>query len=313
MQAFARKLKAAFLSLQGLNTIVSQQRARLQLLIETYCRMTNMQGPISPEQIVDILAEQPADTSSAFIVSHVNVKASHDGLGLWIMEQFDELDDDKLFVLIGFVGKLFVQAADGIAKIVCERNEANKATEELPPVLPHELCRIDIRQFVKHLQAHRDCLMPSFGADSIDYISKDFSDFLHAFCDEPQFKEAVLNDSIGNLDFKECWASENGRSALLQDFCGGMATAFSNTSTVVSDFFILGWEKDEYRTSLTHFSLAGILHCKPPLSCKATVLTTNKREPANCKNNRLLEPANNRIAFFEIYFQRCSKLPTVFE
>lgn len=112
-----------------------------------------MQGPISLEQIADILIEQPAETSGAFIVTHVNVKASLDRLVLWIMEQLDELDDDKLFVLIEYVGKLFVQAADGIAKIVCERDEANEKTKELPPVLLHELCRIDMRQFVKQLQA----------------------------------------------------------------------------------------------------------------------------------------------------------------
>lgn len=93
-----------------------------------------------------------------------------------------------------------------------------------------------MKQFLKHLQTHRDFLMPSFGADGIDDISKDFSDFLHAFCEEPQFKKAVWNDSNGNLDFKECWASANGRLAFLQDFCGVMATAFSNTSSVESSF-----------------------------------------------------------------------------
>lgn len=72
------------------------------------------------------------ETSGAFIITHVNVKDSLDGLGLWIMGLLDELDDDKLFVLIGYVGKLFVQAANGIAKIVCQRDKANEATEELP-------------------------------------------------------------------------------------------------------------------------------------------------------------------------------------
>ena len=45
-------------------------------------------------------------------------------------------------------------------------------------------------------------------------------------------------------------------------FCGGIASAFPGTSTVESDFSIVKYEKDEYRMSLTDFSLEGILHSK---------------------------------------------------
>jgi hypothetical protein len=82
MQAFARKSKATFVSLQGLSTIVSEQRSRLNQLVETYCRMIGMQGPLSPEQICKILAVQPAESSGAFIVTHENVRAALDGSGL---------------------------------------------------------------------------------------------------------------------------------------------------------------------------------------------------------------------------------------
>ena len=37
---------------------------------------------------------------------------------------------------------------------------------------------------------------------------------------------------------------------------------FVNTATVESDFSILGWEKDEYRLSLTDLALEGIIQCK---------------------------------------------------
>ena len=50
--------------------------------------------------------------------------------------------------------------------------------------------------------------------------------------------------------------------SVLRDFCGGMASIFPNTATVESDFSILGWEKDEYRKSLTDLSLEGIIYCK---------------------------------------------------
>ena len=37
---------------------------------------------------------------------------------------------------------------------------------------------------------------------------------------------------------------------------------FPDTASVESNFSVLGWEKDEYRSCLTDFSLEGIMHCK---------------------------------------------------
>jgi hypothetical protein len=53
-----------------------------------------------------------------------------------------------------------------------------------------------------------------------------------------------------------------GRFSDLRRFCGCLLTAFPNTATVESDISVIGWEKDDYRTSLTDFSLGAIVHCK---------------------------------------------------
>ena len=46
------------------------------------------------------------------------------------------------------------------------------------------------------------------------------------------------------------------------DFFGGLASVFPGTSIVELDFSVIGYEKDDYRTALTNFSLDGILQCK---------------------------------------------------
>ena len=49
----------------------------------------------------------------------------------------------------------------------------------------------------------------------------------------------------------------------LRNLAGGLEIVFPGTSTVEEDFFsIIGWEKDEYRSSLSVFSLEGIMHSK---------------------------------------------------
>ena len=58
------------------------------------------------------------------------------------------------------------------------------------------------------------------------------------------------------------WAIVAGRLEILRDFYGGITAMCANTASVESDFSILGWEKDEYRLSLTDLSLEGVLHCK---------------------------------------------------
>ena len=58
--------------------------------------------------------------------------------------------------------------------------------------------------------------------------------------------------------------------------CWGLATTFPRTSTVESDFLVLGWEKDEYRTILSDLSLEGILQAKQATELKKISVLLNK-------------------------------------
>jgi len=48
----------------------------------------------------------------------------------------------------------------------------------------------------------------------------------------------------------------------LHAFCHDLATIFPNMTLVESDFSILKWELDAFRTTLMHLSLEGIMHAK---------------------------------------------------
>ena len=64
------------------------------------------------------------------------------------------------------------------------------------------------------------------------------------------------------MDFPRCWEVTSGQFTDIRRFSVGLTTAFPNTATVESDFSVLEWEKDDYRTALTKFSLESIIHCK---------------------------------------------------
>jgi hypothetical protein len=64
------------------------------------------------------------------------------------------------------------------------------------------------------------------------------------------------------VSFNEAWDTIDIPFNWLRQFCGGLATAFPNTTSIESDFSILKWEKDDNRSSMTDLTLKGIFQCK---------------------------------------------------
>jgi hypothetical protein len=132
----------------------------------------------------------------------------------------------------------------------------------MPPVLPHELVKLRTGEFgVNVLARHLPQLRLTWTEDKVAQIERD-----HRELREEYQQDCLLQSAFKKCDhkttFKAGWAIIDGKYSALRDFCGGIATAFANTASVESDFSILGWEKDEYRLSLTDLSLEGIMQSK---------------------------------------------------
>ena len=89
IQLFAFESKIVFISLQGLTTIVSEQRRRMSGLIDTYCQMTGMLGPLTTEQIVLRSATAPAAVSRSFFLSFDSPCLYLENLGVWVLQSVD--------------------------------------------------------------------------------------------------------------------------------------------------------------------------------------------------------------------------------
>ena len=158
---------------------------------------------------------------------------------------------------------MFVDAAHGISEVTACRDRNNQSSSDsLPPVLPHQLTSIDMRQFSKLVEAHRARLCCTYSSDDMETLGQEFRELRRAYNEEPVFKAALEDCRKEGPPFKECWSITSKRFPMLQAFCGGLASAFPNTATVESDFSVIGVEKNVYRKSLTDFSLEGVLHCK---------------------------------------------------
>ena len=118
IQLFAFEYKIVFISLQGLTTIVSEQQRCISGLIKTYCQMTGMLGPLTSEQVVSRSAKSSAAASGSFFLSYDAAHFFLENLGAWVLQSVDSLTIEDLNPLLNSVGKLFVDAAEGISKAI---------------------------------------------------------------------------------------------------------------------------------------------------------------------------------------------------
>jgi hypothetical protein len=177
VHALARESNAVCMSLQGLTTLVSQQRAKLSGLVDTYCRITGMTGPLTDNQMSALEAPE-MEVSGRFSLTHANTRHFMDGLDLWVVQNISTLELEIVNFLTVAVAKMFGQAANGIHDIVAERDSVNNASDDLPPVLPHQLVKNDMRDLSKIISEHNPRLFKTLSSIEIHQIGKDFVDLL---------------------------------------------------------------------------------------------------------------------------------------
>ena len=125
-----------------------------------------------------------------------------------------------------------------------ECNESNDKGDILPPVLPYQIMKLEMREFVTIMNQHSVRLNNFFTPSDLEDIDQDFVSLKRAIREEPILK-AIVDKCDTHTSFKDGWAPMQDCFPKLMDFCGGLATAFPNTASVESDFSIINWEKDD--------------------------------------------------------------------
>ena len=203
-------------------------------------------------------------TYGRWSVSYERVVSFLEDLGMHSRHTLRTLSDDLHRKVIDSIGNLSLTIVEGIINIQAERNERNNATDDLPPVLPHELLKMSTAEFGNQIvDVHLQQLRESWTEEDIAKIEKEHRQLRKAYRDEPAVKSAIDQyEATAIMSFDTGWETVKGRFDVLRDFCGGIATVFANTASVESDFSVLGWEKDAFRLSITDLSLEGIMQCK---------------------------------------------------
>jgi hypothetical protein len=115
--------------------------------------------------------------------------------------------------------------------------------------------------FTTAIITQKDRLRATFTEEDIQNMQTKHKLFERKYHSDEGFK-CLVQATKQHKSFDDTWSWLYQQYPLLVAFCGGIGSTFPGTSTVESDFSIVGWEKDDYRTALSNLSLEGILHAK---------------------------------------------------
>ena len=211
-----------------------------------------------------------ADENNEWIISsNQKLRMKPNSMILWLkdlgstaVELLKDLEKSILDSTVAGLCATVMDLTSGIVTVQVERNSHNEPGNEIPPVLPHQLVKLRQRHFNEHIvrkQSRR--LLTRWSLTKMRNIEQQF-DELKTLFQQDKILQSDLSNCNSDTTFEEAWDMIPIKVEELRKFCGGMATAFPSTATVESDFSVVKWEKDDYRTALTDFSLEGILHCR---------------------------------------------------
>jgi hypothetical protein len=156
-----------------------------------------------------------------------------------------------------------VQLVAGTSKVVAGRDSQNSPADELPPVLPVDLCNTASRDFTSSLQKQNLRLKQKLTDEQIEKIEQ-FRELRIAFCEQDGFEQSLkeAHSEFTVSSFQKCCSSLGSKFNELRQCAGGIAPVMAGTSCAESDFSLINWTKDPNSRRLTDFSLEAIPHCK---------------------------------------------------
>ena len=263
VSALSQQVNIAIMKLQSKDLLISQQTAILQELSTVLCTEIGIDGPFL-EADMNTIDKSYNSTYGLWSVTHNNINMYLQDQGMFIQDTLFGLGYEESHRMVNIIGIYIIRVVDGIIKIQAECNSKNGPADQytIPPVLPHQLVQLRGAAFTTIIIKHLSQLQHSWTPEKIAQLEIQHRE-LHLEYQQSPLLATALDACKHTTSFNSGWSIVgNGRFDILRDFCGGIGTVFPNTATVESDFSILGWEKDEYRKSLTDLSLEGIMQCK---------------------------------------------------
>ena len=179
-------------------------------------------------------------------------------MGFFIKDGLATMDNGNRDTLLQLSAAAILVLVDGIIAVVAEKNEDNEAYIDADPsVLPHQLDHILPCNFSVYLQRHREHLDYTFSIKEIENIGRQHKDLCDLYRRQPDVKRSIDSFYEGAV-YRDAWNGLRNTYLLLERFVGGLATIFTGTSTVESDFSVVKYKKTRKHMCLSDAILESI-------------------------------------------------------
>ena len=259
-----KRLSILFRQLQGSLLTVNKQRVLMRAFVDDLCELAEIKKKVDG---VDVDATMNTIVGD-FYMSDGGEGAEEDNRLNFIhsqatscTEQFNTIPTGDTVPILDALAHFYLSLADKVSKIEPVRDEHGDAPAELdivPPTTPLELLETNTAKFVGMVSKQSARIQKMFGRDAPDQISSDLKELKRKY---PEGKrEELVAASKGSFD--ACWAPVRKRHRMLFKFATNMLTIYPTTARVEGDFSVMGFEKNEYRSSMMNITLESIMHCK---------------------------------------------------
>jgi hypothetical protein len=255
------EINITFAKMQSRSLLMVQQAKFVNALIGMLTAMFCIEV-IDPDQNdddnneIEYMSIESMQIDVASIENHIRDQGSAAG------KFFDALNATDQNAVIKEITSYAMMLVKGLTGIKAERDENNQSFDhDTPPVMPQQLITLRPTKFIQEvLDKYRDRLQKFWTSDEFEEIEADHRDLVKMYRDDENMRNVIDKHDV-NMLFNDAWDCVPWFKRL-RAFCGGLATIFPNTTSVESDFSILKWELDAFRTALMHLSLEGIMQAK---------------------------------------------------
>lgn len=147
------------------------------------------------------------------------------------------------------------------------QTEPDKTTapseNHIPPILPSQIQSLRPRKLFDIIEMQRKRPLLSYYDYHLSLLNEAYKSFKRVNLSiNVSYTHTSPYASQGAHMFKRCCAPYVNRFPTFVQFLGGLATSFRGTPTVESDFWVINYEQNEFRSSLSLLTFDGILNCK---------------------------------------------------
>jgi len=124
--------------------------------------------------------------------------------------------------IVSTIANFSLQIVAGISKVCAEHDNRNSSADQLPPVLPLDLCSVHSRDFTSCLQQQMIRIKQKFSDAEVEKIDDQFRNLRLAFKEQSGFSQMLQTAQACSTvqSFEQCWSPLGSELKTCKGFVG---------------------------------------------------------------------------------------------